>query len=197
MNTLVRKEIRLLLPSFATAVVLTFSVWLMPHDLSALSLPSLLLVFPFMLCHAMVVMMTLDSFGRELASGTFANLLAQPIPRSRVWRTKTAVLAGALGLVFVAWWLSFLLFLGNSPVKMVEPQELPYTLVISALFVLAIYAGGLWTVLLIRQVAAAFWFTLLVPSALAMVVAYFTEKYNSTVFTVGSLIFVLAAYSIA
>src|SRR5262245_8481629 len=129
MNTLARKEIRLLLPSFATALVLTFSVWLVPHDPSAPGLGALLSVFPFLLCPAMVVMMTLDSFGRELASGTFTNLLAQPISRSRVWRTKTVVLAGALVLVFVAWWLSFLLFLGNSPVKMVEPQDLLYTMV--------------------------------------------------------------------
>jgi len=78
----------------------------------------------------------------------------------------------------------------------VESQDLPYTLVITALFVLAIYTGGLWTVLLFRQVAAAFWFTLLVPSALAMIVAYFTEKYDDVAFTVGSLIVVLAAYSI-
>src|ERR1041384_6609780 len=43
----------------------------------------------------------------------------------------------------------------------------------------------------------AFWFTLLVPSALAMLVAYFTEKYDNVAFTVGSLIVVLAGYSIA
>ena len=30
-------------------------------------------------------------------------------------------------------------------------------------FGLVVFSGGLWTVLLLRQVAAAFWFTVLVP----------------------------------
>ena len=41
--------------------------------------------------------MTLGSFGRELSAGTFSFLLAQPVSRSRVWWTKTLLLAAAAG----------------------------------------------------------------------------------------------------
>src|SRR5262245_50123864 len=98
MNGLVRKEIRLLLPTFAAAMSLTRSAWLLPHDLSAPGPRAMFSVLPFLLCPAMALMMALDSFGREMVSGTFVNLLTQPISRSRVWRTKVTVLAAAQGI---------------------------------------------------------------------------------------------------
>ncbi len=173
MSALVRKEIRLLLPSFGMALLLTFSLWLVPTVSSPEpNLRILLTVFPFLLCPAMLVMTALDSFGREISSGTFANLLAQPVARGRIWWTKVVLLAGALGIVSAAWWLSFLL---HMPFNFTE-QDVREMAVVTPLFVLAVFTGGLWTVLLFRQVAAAFWFTVLAPFTLLVAVNYLTEK---------------------
>ena len=38
----------------------------------------------------------------------------------------------------------------------------------SGLYAVATYSGGLWAVLLFRQVTAAFWFALLIPLALVV-----------------------------
>ena len=47
----------------------------------------------------------------------------------------------------------------------------------TVLFVIAAYSGGLWTTFLFRQLAAAFWFTLLTPAALATaIVAVFHKR---------------------
>jgi ABC-type transport system involved in multi-copper enzyme maturation permease subunit len=172
MSALVKKEIRLLLPSFGAALLLAFSVWLVPQETSVPSLKVWVAILPFVLCPAMVLKMTLDSFGGEISSGTFSNLLSQPVPRSRVWWTKTILLAIAVTLVASAWWLSFF---GWSRHDMTG-RNLHELEVGILLFSVAVYSGGLWTVLLFRQVAAAFWFTLLVPGALAMITAYLTEK---------------------
>jgi len=87
MNTLVKKEIRLLLPSWVVAVVLAFSACLIADHQSSASYfrVYVLVCLPFVLAPAMGVMLALDSFGRELSAGTFSNLLAQPVSRTRVW----------------------------------------------------------------------------------------------------------------
>jgi len=197
MSALVRKEIRSLLPTFGAALLLTFTIWLIPRDASTPGLRGLLVIVPFGLCPALVVMMAVAAFGREMVSGTFANLLVQPMSRASVWRTKTLVLAGAMALVFVAWWLSFLLFERNTLVKHVEPQDLRALTLGTLLFVVAVFSGGLWTVLVFRQVAAAFWFTLLVPAALAMIAAYSSERFLSAAFIEAALIAVVSIYSVA
>ena len=46
-------------------------------------------------------MMAASSFGNEFQSRTLALLLAQPMPRSRIWRDKIAVLGAALGIAGV------------------------------------------------------------------------------------------------
>ena len=194
MNAHVRKEIRLLTPSFATALLLACVMGLIPRGLSVPSLPGLLAVFPFLLSPAMVVMMALDSFGREIASGNFANLLTQPVPRSRVWRTKVLVLAGGQAIVFAAWWLSFQIFRPHASWGITN-QDVHVMTVTAGLFVLAVFSGGLWSVLLFRQVAAAFWMTLFVPAALALITAHFTEKHGGH--TEAWLIVILVAYGLA
>ena len=168
MRALLRKEIRLLLPSFAVALVLTLSVWLIPLDNSSGSgLQNVFFIFPFVLCPAMLVLTALDSFGREISSGTFSNLLALPISRPSIWMTKTVLLAAAMGIIVGSWWLSYLLHAPWSFPTM-DISNLIFGL---SLFALAVFAGGQWTVLLFRQVAAAFWVTLIVPGALAGTVA--------------------------
>jgi ABC-type transport system involved in multi-copper enzyme maturation permease subunit len=194
MNLLVRKEIRLLLPSFAAALLFSFSGLLFPQDPGVPNLRGLAAGVAWLFCPAMVVMMALDSFGRELASGTFTNLLAQPVPRLRVWRTKIVVLAGALAIVFSAWRLCFLVFQQNAA-RTITSQEGHQVTVAAGLFVLAVFSGGLWSVLLVRQVAAAFWMTLFVPGALALVTAHVAGKFGAP--AEPWLIGILAAYAVA
>ena len=45
------------------------------------------------------------------------------------------------------------------------------------LYALVIFSGGLWTVLLLRQVADAFWITLIVPAAITMFFFNLPERY--------------------
>jgi ABC-type transport system involved in multi-copper enzyme maturation permease subunit len=61
------------------------------------------------------------------------------------------------------------------------------------LFLLVIYSGALWTVLLLRQMAAAFWFTLLVPVAILVVIANLVKNDNAGMII---LCIVFALYSI-
>jgi hypothetical protein len=196
MNAFVRKEVRLLLPSFVIGLVTALSIWLLPVDNRPHSNWFIwVVVFPFLLCPAMLVMMTLDSFGRELSSGTFSNLLAQPIPRARIWWTKTLLLAVAAILVFAVWWLSLTLHILHVRQEIINPSEVRGWVVATGLFVVVAYSGGLWTVLLLRQVAAAFWFTLLAPAALLMTILYLTNKNPESIQTL--LIVVMAIYSLA
>ncbi|MBI3849417.1 MAG: ABC transporter permease subunit [Verrucomicrobia bacterium] len=197
MNALVRKEIKLLLPSFSIAVLLALSLWLAPSNSALVSPLSVFeAVFPFLLCPAVVVIMALDSFGREMSSGTFANLLAQPVSRSRLWWTKTMALAGALVLVLGVWWLSFLGWRSHAALNAAKP-DLGDLAMTTGLILLTAFSGGLWTVLLFRTVAAAFWFTLLVPAGLTVATRYFTEKFFAGANPTYAITAVLTVYSIA
>ena len=164
MNAFVRKEIRLLLPNWTVGLLAALSVWLIPLEHSASGLRIALEVITVLFCPALVVMMALDSFGGELAAGTFSSLLAQPMPRARIWRTKTLVLALGVALVYAAWGLSVVKHFGGVPGH--EPSEIRDALVAAGLFALVACSGGLWTVLLFRQLAVAFWLTLLIPAGL-------------------------------
>ena len=63
-------------------------------------------------------------------------------------------------------------------------------------FGLVVFSGGLWTVLLVRQVAAAFWFTVLVPGVMLVILAGLLAG-NSDAFNEGVIATVLGAYSLA
>jgi ABC-type Na+ efflux pump permease subunit len=192
MSVLLRKEIRLLLPSFIIALPLAFSVWLVPNDLDHSSgLRMSVVVFPFLLCPAMGIMLALDSFGREISSGTFSSLLAQPTPRAHIWWTKTTLLALALAILLSVWLLSWFLH----PPRGSTTTDLRNTTAIVGLFALAAYSGGLWTVLLFRQVAAAFWFTVLTPAALLVTVGELLEDHPERI--KATLIVTLSLYSVA
>ena len=162
MNPLVKKEIRLLLPSFLASLLMALTIWLVPEDFDHSSFfVQILIIFPFLFCPVMVVMMTLGSFGREFSLGTFSMLMAQPVPRARIWWTKTLLLAGAVLLVWFVWCISFIL---HDPFKQTS-DDFQNTEIFTALFALAIFSGGLWTALLFRQMAAGFWFAVLTPAA--------------------------------
>jgi len=196
MNALVRKEIRLLLPSFVAALLLSLSIWLMPNRPNPTSgWQTFITVMPFLLCPAMALMMALESFGRELSAGTFPQLLALPVSRPRIWNTKTALLGIALLTVLTAWVVSFALHF-RERLAISEGGELRRTMILApALYALVVFSGALWSVLLLRQVAAAFWFTLIVPAALLMPFFYFMEGHPSA--ARNAIIAVLVLYSVA
>ena len=189
MNALVKKEIRLLLPCFLASLLLALATWLLPDDLDhQFGFAKILAILWFFSCPAMLAMMTLGAFGREFSSGTFSLLLAQPVPRARIWSAKVVPLAVMVALVWFVWCISYIL---HNPDNR-SSSELRDFEIFTALFALAIYSGGLWSVLLFRQVAAGFWFAVLTPSALLMAIAYFLdnqpdkiqERVIITVFTV-------------
>jgi ABC-type transport system involved in multi-copper enzyme maturation permease subunit len=168
MNALVKKEIRLLLPGFLIGCGLAFSsgFWREGDD----PLSGFLMMLPFVVCPAVAVMIALNSFGGEVGSGTFAMLLAQPVSRQKIWQIKILLLSLALLIVGGLWIGSFCLrvdFFHSS-----RSWENVYDSFEDAtMFALVVFSGGLWTVLLLRQVAAAFWFTLLVPGVIWVILA--------------------------
>jgi ABC-type transport system involved in multi-copper enzyme maturation permease subunit len=183
MNPLIRKEIRLLLPAWVAAMLLAILPalvldlgWLADLysgvyardyvDLLAFDLP--------MIFSIGVLFLGVSSFGQELNSGAFTLLLSQPIDRRRVWQVKTIALLLAFISVCVAGmtaiWSQFYIFQG----ALVNPADLTAhesgTLEFLALSCLVMFSGGLWTTLLLRQTAGAFWFTLLIPLAIILAI---------------------------
>jgi len=167
MNALVKKEIRLLLPAFLIGVALTFSNCFLTEDQRGLN--AFVSVVSFFSCSAIAVFMALSSFGAEISSGTFSMLLAQPVSRHRIWRTKTLLLAAALFMGGFLW--CAILYLRFEVFK--HPKGLGdfWDIFLGTwMFLLVIYSGALWTVLLLRQMAAAFWLTLLTPGVIVMLI---------------------------
>ncbi|HEY5345464.1 MAG TPA: ABC transporter permease [Verrucomicrobiae bacterium] len=195
MNALVKKEIRLLLPSFLMAVALTFGNWLFidgPMEFNWVAG-----IAAFVACPAIAVFMALNSFGVEISAGTFSMLLAQPVSRQRIWRTKTWPLAAALFIGGFFWCANF--YLHVAPFRNAKDfGDLWHLFFWVSLFLLAVYSGALWTVLLLRQVAAAFWFTLLVPGAIMVAITgLLGEKLVEPVMVVALLIYSLAGFFFA
>ena len=161
MNAHVRKEIRLLLPAFTVACASALANLCLPFQADGLN--SLWYVLPFVACPACILMMALGSFGAEMDSGTFAMLLTQPVPRQKTWNLKLSLLALAFLAVGLMWCVCWAVQ-ARSHDELIHWGDLLTTV---GLIGLVIFSGGLWTVLLLRQVAAAFWFTVLTPGILA------------------------------
>jgi ABC-type transport system involved in multi-copper enzyme maturation permease subunit len=177
MNPLVKKEIRLLLPSFLIGVALTFANCFYTED--ELGFNALASVVAIVACSGIAVFTALNSFGAEISAGTFSLLLAQPVSRHRIWRTKAWLLAAALFIGGITWcailYLRFEVFHHQKVLGLFSD-----ILIGTWLFLLVIYSGALWTVLLLRQVAAAFWFTLLTPGVvLGLIVGLWPDKYST------------------
>ncbi len=195
MNAFFKKEIRLLLPNFLIGCVLTFSLWLLrfnDHRDFANFMNWLIL---FIVSPALAVMVSLDSFGIEVSSGTFAGLLAQPISRLKIWQTKIGLLAVAILVLTFLWSFNFVLlsFFGNNQSEFSDPIK---ALTVAFMFSIVVFTGGLWTVLLLRQVAVAFWFTLLIPGVL-MIITVGLCGGESEEFITGMVVSVLGIYSLA
>ena len=167
MNALVKKEIRLLLPSFLAGIALTFANCFLTKDQYGFGGYAFFVSFVF--SPAIAVGMALNSFGAEINAGTFSMLLAQPVSRHRIWRTKALLLAAALVMVGFLW--CAILYVRVKTFEHLNGFDDLGDLFSGVwVFLLVIYSGALWTVLLLRQVAAAFWFTLLVPGAILVIV---------------------------
>lgn len=163
MNALVRKEFRLILPAWGVAFVALIAARV---NLGFSPDPSEWIILSF--CVGMLVL-GLTPFGREFSSGSFSSLLSQPFPRGRLWRAKMRHLGSAALTLFCV--LPFLW--ANRPLFYRGPDWNIFWA--TACTGLAVLTGGLWTTLLLRQITAAFWITLLVPAALALGVSLVTE----------------------
>lgn len=151
MNAQIRKEIRLLLPAWGAAMalgVIFFSAFAARRHVH---LNSAWFVFA---SEIGAVLLGVAVFGRELASGTLAGMLAQPVSRLRMWNLKMQVLAVAFltsGALVVL--VPYLKQWGNSD----------NSAWFCAMMLTAAVTTGLWTTLLLRHLATAFWLTLLMP----------------------------------
>jgi hypothetical protein len=186
MNALVKKEIRLLLPGFIVAVLLAMVQGITrPYDFYVASL----LFFG-------LTIMALTTIGRETSLNTLSSLLAQPAERMRIWQTKLSVLAVAFLIVFGVWLAAFGIAYINSDVD-ASDRENSYNLFITiCLIATATFTGGLWTTLLLRQIAGAFWLTLLVPAVLAGFTGGFLAQNHSNNTVIAVLCIVLGIYSV-
>ncbi|HYG24615.1 MAG TPA: hypothetical protein VEH04_17710 [Verrucomicrobiae bacterium] len=189
MNALVRKEIRSLLPLFGGALALTLSMWMLPDLQNEGANWLLTLLLPG--APAMALLMCIESFGRELNSGTFSMLLSQPVARLSVWRIKASILFGALAVLVVAWLFTCMF----APAAGVPGSHRAEFAVLPGVFALALYSSALWTVLLLRQPGVAFWISILIPLALSVATGFGAEKMNEKplIYICGTLIL----YSIA
>jgi len=157
MNPLVKKEIRLLRPSWTAAVLLALVQGITrPYDFYVASL----LFFG-------LTIMALSTIGRETSLNTFSSLVALPAERIRIWQTKLSVLAGAFLIVFAVWLTAFGIACLHSDLDASDHQNSYNLFITVCLIASATFTGGLWTTLLLRQLAGAFWITLLVPATLA------------------------------
>jgi hypothetical protein len=186
MNALVKKEIRLLLPGWIAALLLAM--------VQAVTEPFNFYV-AFLLFFGLTIM-ALTTIGREASLNTFSSLLAQPADRMRLWQIKLSVLAAAFLSVFVIWLLAFALALRHSTWE-TDSAENPYNLFITVcLIATATFTGGLWSTLLLRQLAGAFWLTLLVPAVLSGFTAVFFSGPQSSNLAIAVLSVVMAVYSV-
>src|SRR6185436_3215224 len=168
MNALIRKEIRLVFPLWSVAMVLV----IVTTGLIAARHPS----DPESIVNAARVtvlfgalMLGLASFGQEFGAGTFQQLLSQPMERERLWGLKVGIQGLAIILVLLC---GVICAYGLGP-----DDDFPVKfLATSACLASAAVAGGLWTTLLFRQIAAALWFTVLVPLVVGATTIGLAEK---------------------
>jgi ABC-type Na+ efflux pump permease subunit len=186
MNPLVKKEIRLLLPSWIVAMLLALvQAITRPYDFYV----ACLLFFG-------LTIMALTTIGRETSLNTFSLLLSQPAERMRIWQAKLSVLAIAFLIVFGVWLAAFGIAFKNSNVD-ASDRASSYNLFITiCLIATATFTGGLWSTLLLRQIAGAFWLTLLVPAVLSGFSAAFLAQSQSDSTVIAVLCVVIAIYSV-
>ncbi len=179
MSALVKKEIRLLLPGWLAILLLeVVQPWFWNDPDFTFEMIAVIFFFG-------INILAVDSFGREFSLGTFSSLLAQPVERRRIWRTKITVLLFAAALIFAAYFTSCELRRHQALLELLSDSNMSSAWAInltkgdfrnamlgSGVAMLVALVGGLWTTLLLRQVAAAFWITFLVPSLLLVLMFF-------------------------
>jgi len=189
MNALVKKEIRLLLPAWITAMLLVTAPILLGRlidDNEPTGVTNMLTVFGLAMgC----VLLGLAGMGREIATRTFSLLLAQPRPRGDFWRAKLSVLLVSL--------ISLALFLSLVSWQFVPTGDGLDMALIWLLTACVAVTGALWTTLLFRQIIAAFWISVLLPFAILVCVLTLDDEVAAakTRNTIAATL--LAAYSVA
>jgi ABC-type transport system involved in multi-copper enzyme maturation permease subunit len=199
MNVFVKKEIRLLLPVWLAVLVLEAALpWIGTEPGEAIAMAPVFFFFG-------MILLAVDSFGREFSLGTFSSLMSQPMERRQIWRTKITVLLIGATLIFAAYFAScelrLLLAIADRAITMraVGVKFFAYVMTASAAGLFVALAGGLWTTLLLRQISAAFWITFLVPVAILLAGIFFLpEKFSGNERAVDLLLYGLAAaYAVA
>jgi ABC-type transport system involved in multi-copper enzyme maturation permease subunit len=183
MNPLVKKEIRLLLPGCLVILLLeALQPWIWTD------LDGILAVLPVIFFFGIIIL-AVDSFGREFSPGTFTFLMSQPVDRRQIWRTKITVLLLASALIFAAYFTSCALRLHLAIAEVhstwhVNPKiigsDFRDSMIASVVVMLVALTGGLWTSLWLRQTAAAFWIALLTPTGLLFLIIFVFAKLNVT-----------------
>ena len=105
MNALVKKEIRLLLPSWITALSLAVVPMWLVKNLDSFGGWE----FFVLLAWLGMIALSLESFGREFSPGIFCLFMSQPEERKNLWRAKVTVLALVTVSVLVAFYSSLIL----------------------------------------------------------------------------------------
>jgi ABC-type transport system involved in multi-copper enzyme maturation permease subunit len=168
MNPLVKKEIRLLLPGWLAILLLEAALpWLWQDPDAPCG------VIPFFFFLGMTILAG-DSFGREFSLGTFQSLLSQPIERRQIWRAKITILFFATLLIFAAYLTSCELRFHQgfkNPAWHLIESDFHNAMIGSGVAWFVALTGGLWAALFLRQIAAAFWITLLAPLGILIVIS--------------------------
>ena len=198
MNTLLRKEFRLLMPArIAALVAATMPLWSRweGDDFQGLWLPCF---------GSAALFLALMPFGQEMSCGTFSLLLSQPEKRARIWRIK----AGLLALALLSAWVLFTgcCWIGRSHLdrwQFIEFASIGDMAGASGLLTLLAFSGGLWTTLLLRDMTAAVFATVLAPliifgaaDATAAVLLGDHEEVKRVVYLALS-VYVVAGYFVA
>ncbi len=209
MSPLIKKEIRLLLPSWTIAMLLVIvpamlmAVFWTPGMRSDSMSRDYAMNFVLLAFALGVLPLGLASFGQEFSSGTFTILLSQPAERLRIWRIKITTLI----LAFLSVWivavalalLQYYYFSYGGSIPMSERHDYKtIALTYFTLSALAAFSGGLWSTLLLRQVATAFWFTLLFPVGIVLGISSLLTFWVSTDWDIDRpIVLALVVYSIA
>jgi len=175
MTPLLKKEIRLLLPAWLAVLCLEVGQpWISRDEEMTITFYPVFFFFG-------MVLLAVDSFGREFSLGTFSGMISLPVERGQLWRTKLRVLLLAAVLIFFPYFLSCDLRLhhafgviGGMKATIPEVIQVDFTnaMCASGAALLIALTGGLWTALLLRQTASAFWIALLAPVGLGLAVLY-------------------------
>lgn len=185
MTLLLRKEIRSLFPAWGLTMAATALMAFVRDEWG----PVLVV-----LAAVGVVLLGITSFGSEFGHGTFSLLLAQPIPRNRIWWMKIITLGAALLSVAIMLLLVCVCqFLRSGSNFRIDDWIMPA--VFTVLLFGAAFAGGLLSALATRQMATAFWIALLGPLAVCAAAAIFTIERSEKAIQI-SIATSLAVYDI-